>query len=69
MAPVKKFKSGTGGLIPPGPLDPSAPVPPVPAAPSPNRLTPAYPILTEEVGYPPSPVSAGATGSRATVRA
>jgi hypothetical protein len=62
MASVKKFKSGTGGLIPPGPLDPSAPMPPAPAAPSPNRLTPAYPILTEEVGYPPSPVSGGGNG-------
>jgi hypothetical protein len=58
-APVRKFKSGKGGLIPPGYLDPTAPLPPPPAAPSQDRLTPAYPILTEEVGYPPSSASAG----------
>ena len=55
-----QFNTGNGGLIPPA----NPAVVPAPAAPPQNRLTPAYPILTEEVGYPPSPASGGNGTSR-----
>jgi hypothetical protein len=41
------------------------PLPPLPIYVPPPEPTPPYPILTEELGYPPSPVSGGGATSRA----
>jgi hypothetical protein len=50
-SPIRRPGRGPGG----------APLPALPPAPS--GPTPAFPILTEEVGYPPSPVANGGNGT------
>src|SRR5471030_901675 len=58
---VAKLPSGPGGLTPPPSGQFILPLPAPTGGP-----TPSYPILTEELGYPPSPVSNGGGGNGAS---
>jgi hypothetical protein len=58
-----KLPSGPGGLTPP-PAGQSILPPPAPT----GGPTPSYPILTEELGYPPSPLSNGGGGGNGALR-